>query len=199
MLQNVTSGGAMPVARGHIEPDKTYVYTCGRCRGRGAVNAELCTDCYNGKLDRLLVEFAVARGERYYALLKSILRIQGRDIYLEASRIRDAKEKFTPFDLGTLMLKFHWPENRMKPLAEWLEETQFMPTGMYSHLQEQRFKVKDAMSWARQEAAREYFYPDGKPEFVYCTSCGRAASAGKVRHENACKEPSEQPVQTRVL
>lgn len=182
------------IAKGEIANDKSYIYRCGQCQNSGWFHGDPCTHCYGGDLEKLMYEFAVARGERYYALLKAILRQIGREIYLEASRIREANNKFTPVDLAYLVIKFNFPDNRMKPVAEWLQETHFMPAGMYEHLQDSGMKVKDIMSAARVRMAQEHFYPNGLPELVYCPSCGRAAKAGNVKHEGGCRQPSEVPL-----
>lgn len=137
------------IARGHIADDKSYIYTCMQCDGRGVWHGDPCTHCYGGDLDRLMAEFAVARGERYYALLKAILVKIGKDIYDEAGRIREAYGRFTPVDWALLCIMFDFPENRMKPLAEWLEETGFARTGFYEDCRESGMKVRDMFAAAR--------------------------------------------------
>jgi hypothetical protein len=137
------------IAKGTIAPDKSYHYTCMQCNGRGLWHGDPCTHCYDGDMDRLMTEFAMARGERYYALLKAILVQNGRAIYDEARLIREATGRFTPVDWAVLCIMFNWPQNRMKALAEWLEETQFAATGFYDHCRDQGMKVRDMFDAAR--------------------------------------------------
>lgn len=139
------------IGKGQIQDDKSYVYTCLQCQGSGWFHGDPCTHCYGGDIDRLLVEFAVARGERYYALLKRILAANGKAIYDAACEIRQKNGGFRPYDIAWLCIKFDWPQNRMKALAEWLEETHFMPAAMYSHLQEHGMKVSDMFDMAREK------------------------------------------------
>lgn len=141
------------INQGHIADDYRYHYTCRQCEGWHGANSA-CSHCYNGDTDRLLVEFATARGERYYALLKAILVIQGQNICEAMQQIRDENsDRFTPVDLAGLVLAFGWPENRMKPLAEWLEECQFIPAGMYEYLKDKGMKPSDVIRAAKERVA----------------------------------------------
>lgn len=149
----------MTVAKGQIQPDKSYAYTCGTCQGEGKMkDGETCPYCYDQNLDKCLEEFQTARGERYYALLKTILSICGKEIYDEAVRIDKRHGKFTPVDLGYLCLRFDFGK-RMKPLAEWLEECSFMPYGSYRRLQERGPKVFEMI----EQAKIDYDMQDGNP------------------------------------
>lgn len=137
----------MSVAKGQIQPDKTYLYTCGNCLGEGVLpNGETCSHCHNLNYEALITDFATARGERYYALLKAILSIKGKAVYDRAVEIRKENGKFTAFDFGRLLLEFGFPRNRMKPLAEWLEETRFCRYGTWENIQDGGLKVKDILT-----------------------------------------------------
>lgn len=134
------------INKGTIRTDHSYSYVCGNCRD---AMSEECPHCYGGNPTLLLEAFSTARGERYYALLKAILRIQGKAIYDLASELRETRGSFTPVDIAALMLAFGWPSNRMKPMAEWLEETRFIPAGTYDDLHESGLRVRDMLEAAR--------------------------------------------------
>lgn len=144
----------MAVAKGRIVEGNQYIYTCGRCNGSGEVRGTVCTDCYSLDLEKLLYEFQVARGERYYALLKAILSIQGKAICDALIAVREQHGRFTPLDLGMLVIKFGWG-NRMKPMAEWLEETHLMPAGMYQSLRDRGMKPGEVLAAARKKITEQ--------------------------------------------
>lgn len=137
------------INQGYIAEDYRYIYQCRQCAGWHGANSA-CSHCYNGDIDKLLHEFAVARGERYYALLKRILVIQGKAICEAVYQIRDETGKLTPVDMADIVLAFGWPENRMKPLAEWLEECCLIPAGMYEHLKDIGMKPGDVIRAAKE-------------------------------------------------
>lgn len=144
----------MAIAKGQIQPDKSYRYTCGKCGGFGQTKeGKLCDHCYDGIYERLIEEFATARGERYYALLKAILRIKGKAIYDYAqSLIKENGGKLRPVDFGHCVLEFNFPHNRMKPIAEWLEETGLIPVGAWSRLNRRKnFTIKECIEAAQVE------------------------------------------------
>ena len=130
----------MAVNKGHHDEIHNYIYTCGYCNGKGFIKGLPCPHCYGLHLPRLMQEFETARGERYYAILKAILSVKGREIYDRAREVKAARGKFTPYDFCHLLIEFNFPHNRMKPLAEWLEECGFCPYGTYEHLQQRGFK-----------------------------------------------------------
>lgn len=140
--------------QGYIEDDYSYHYQCRQCSGWHGANSA-CSHCYGGDLDRLLVEFATARGERYYALLKRILVVQGQAICEAVYQIRDENGKLTPVDMAGILLAFGWPDNRLKPLAEWLEECGLIYTGTYDRLKSSGLKPSDVIRAARVVAGAE--------------------------------------------
>jgi hypothetical protein len=130
-----------PVAKGVWNPDTGYSYICANCNG---TNRATCTHCYGLNYPKLLEAFAVARGARYYAILKAILSIKGKAIYDRAREVAGGG-KLSPADLCELLVEFEFPPNRMKPLVEWLEETRILPTGAYGRLREMGFRVSAAL------------------------------------------------------
>lgn len=141
------------IAKGQIQPDYAYQYTCGHCSGVGFLlsTGKICPHCYNLDLPRLLEAFQTARGSRYYALLKAILSIQGKaicDRYLEIYAERG--NHWIVIDYGRLVLEFGWGK-RMKPLAEWLEECRLIPTGTYEKIRERGPKIGDIIAGAQRE------------------------------------------------
>ena len=147
----------MSVSRGVWDDECGYLYTCGRCHDLKAAVAKSdslnCPDCYGGDWDKLVEAFAVARGERYYALLKAMLRIRGK-AWVDAFRMRRQQEgKITPSMLVELFLDTGLPRNRFKPYMEWLEERECLRLGMYELFQDQGFKIGKAIKQV--EAKRE--------------------------------------------
>jgi hypothetical protein len=133
------------VAKGQWDKDRGYLYTCGNCNGRGQVRGEVCDHCYALDYDALMYAFRVARGSRYYALLKAILSIKGKEIYDTARQIKANTDKIVIADLFALLVQFQFPPNRMKPLVEWLEETQVCPSGAYERLKERGLKIRQGL------------------------------------------------------
>lgn len=140
----------MAVAKGKIQPDGNYKYRCGQCGGSGQYAGRTCSHCYDLNLPKLLEEFELARGERYYAILKAILSLQGKAIIDEAKRISASNPsgKLVVIDLGYLCIKFGFGQ-RMKPLVEWLEEGQVIPYGSYERLHHRAPKVSVIIAEAR--------------------------------------------------
>ncbi len=138
----------MSINKGHVDENHNYIYTCGNCNGAGYVVDsktgldQSCHHCYALDYPALLIAFTTARGERYYALLKAILSIKGKAIHDRAMEIRASRDgKLLIADLCHLLMEFQFPRNRMKPLAEWLEESRVCPAGMYDRLLDRGFKV----------------------------------------------------------
>lgn len=140
----------MAVAKGQIQEDKSYQYTCGKCKGQGMIDARFCNHCYNLRHDLLSEQFQTAKGEQYYAILKAILSIKGKAIYDKAVEINAQNGKFTPVDIAYLSILFGF-EMRMKALCEWLEECQFLPTGLYEDLREKGMGVRDMLELAERK------------------------------------------------
>jgi len=158
----IRAGGmlVMAVAKGQIQSDNSYQYTCGNCKGIGHFmdsktgEYEDCTHCYNLDYDKLLEAFRLARGERYYAILKAILSLKGKAIADSAivRRNANANIKLTIADLLHLLMEFNFPRNRFKPLVEWLEETRTLPIGVYNRIHDSRFKIADGLKQLGYEA-----------------------------------------------
>jgi hypothetical protein len=127
----------MMINKGVLQADKSYVYICHAC---GFKNAD-CPYCYGKNLERCQAEIRTTRGQRYYALLKTILTCVGRDIYLEGKRIIDAQGgKLFVVDIGYLSLKFNL---NFKATCEWVEEIGIVPAGTHDRIIHSKFKVRD--------------------------------------------------------
>lgn len=141
----------MTVAKGRIDENHNYVYTCGFCNGKGLLREiRYCPHCYNLHLPRLMQEFETARGERYYALLKAILSIKGKAIYDRAKevdnlRLTNEGGHLTYADLYHLFVEFEFPRNRFKPFMEWLEESGVVPSGTHQRMVAGGLKVGDCL------------------------------------------------------
>jgi hypothetical protein len=153
----------MPVAKGYIDNSCTYHYTCGNCKGIGHFmdsktgKYEVCTHCYDLDYAKLIDAFRLARGEQYYAILKAILSLKGKDIHDRVWEIGEARGKYrerfdgiqvpviTVADMLHLLMEFQFPQNRFKPLVEWLEECRFVPTGTHDKIRRSNFKVRDGL------------------------------------------------------
>jgi len=131
------------VNKGKWYPETGYTYICWRCNGSGG-NGQCC-DCYGLEYDRIMQAFSTARGKRYYALLKAALSIRGLEIYTEVKSFRNQKGMLSPADLCRLSIRFGFPPNRVKPFAEWLEETGVIPYGAYRRTKERGFKPMKVM------------------------------------------------------
>jgi len=127
----------MAVAKGKWDRNTGYAYTCGQCAGRGMVHGQACSHCYALDYQAIMEAFKLARGERYYALLKAALSLKGKTIY---DATRDG-ERLTIADIFRLMVDFDWPRKRAKPFFEWLEETNVIPSGTYRHLKDRGFVI----------------------------------------------------------
>ena len=137
----------MRCATGTTMPDGSYVYTCGRCHGTGRWRGETCTDCYGLELERIRAALkAGARGQRYYALLKAFLSLQGKDMVDEVKRIKTDTGHITPPDVGYISLAFGL---NFKATWEWLEETRVIRTS-WSAFEDSRLKVRDVYRMARE-------------------------------------------------
>lgn len=142
------------VAKGQLQADKSYQYTCGNCAGIGYIkNNKLCVYCYNGDYAKITEELKTARGQRYYALLKSALKIAGKAIHDTTLEYKALNEnKITMPMMGHLSFYFNI---NLKALGEWLEEVRLIPTGATERIYEttftmpdgtkKRFKVADAI------------------------------------------------------
>lgn len=129
------------VAKGQIQADNSYKYTCGTCNGRGFLldsrrGDELCVHCYNGDYVRITEELKTARGQRYYGLLKSALKVSGKAIADKALALKAEHGKITPILLA--YLSHHFQLN-FKALGEWLEECRIIHTGSTLRIQESRY------------------------------------------------------------
>lgn len=130
------------INKGHVTPDKTYIYTCHNCGGK---NPD-CPYCYALNTKRIIEEMQKgAKGQRYYALLKAFLSVEGKAIYDAAAKIRADNGKALIYDVGYLSLRFGL---NFKATCEWLNECGFMRSGMYE-LAMQHLKVKDIYAEAR--------------------------------------------------
>lgn len=143
----------MTVAKGRIDENHNYVYTCGYCNGKGHLgsdNMHPCPHCYNLEYPMLLSHFETAKGERYYALLKAILSIKGKAIYDRAKevdnlRLANQGGHLTYADLYHLFMEFEFPRNRFKPFMEWLEESGVVPSGTHGRMVAGGLKVGDCL------------------------------------------------------
>ena len=83
----------MRVAQGQVMPDGRYIYTCGSCYGTGyhRRTGVRCPDYYDLGIARITNALKTARGARYYALLKALLSVRGKEIRDEALRIQAAQ------------------------------------------------------------------------------------------------------------
>ena len=142
------------VAKGRWDKYKGYLYTCGKCNGTGRNGDAVCDHCYALDYAALMEAFRYARGSRYYALLKAILSIKGKEIYDTARQVKADTNKIVIADLFKLLVQFQFPPNRMKPLVEWLEETQVIPSGAYKRLKERGLKIRQGLDMLGYEAYR---------------------------------------------
>lgn len=128
--------------KGHINPDKTYVYRCG-C---GFGDPE-CPYCYGNDLARCKTAIKTARGSVYYGLLKTILGYIGKTIFDDEQRIERERGDFTVADIGYLSLVH---DLNFKATCEWLEETGAICTGTYDRLMDLGIRVRDVLKKARE-------------------------------------------------
>lgn len=121
------------INRGVLQPDKSYQYFCLKCDGAGLAEGKTCDHCYALDLDLLRSNIRVARGERYYALLKAILSLVGKSIYDDAQQIKAQRDgKMTPIDVAYLAVKY---DLYLKVVWEWLQETGAIQTVSYEDIQ----------------------------------------------------------------
>ena len=140
------------INKGITFPDGTYEYTCRKCDGAGVARGNPCDHCYDLDLIALTGAIKLARGERYYALLKAILNILGKVILDDAKAIHAEQNSFKAADVAYLCIKHNLS---FKVVFEWLEETGFCPTGMHEHMRDamrrQKATVADVMNMAREK------------------------------------------------
>jgi hypothetical protein len=140
------------LSKGIIKADHSYQYTCGNCNGTGWNSSSkgehlICMHCYGLDYDQLIEAFRMARGKRYYGLLKAILHLKGKAICDRALEMQanHPEEKLLVHNLVELMIEFQFPVNRFKALVEWLEETRIVPPGLYEYLKDNGFKISGAI------------------------------------------------------
>ncbi len=130
------------INKGYYAEDRGYIYTCRLCGGQGyTVPGDPCPHCYALVMSDLLREFQMARGERYYAILKAILSLVGKGIIDDARWITRSQGHLLISDVVLLMVKYDWPFNRTKAFFEWLEERGVCPFGMYDALKDRGFSI----------------------------------------------------------
>lgn len=133
------------INKGHLTEDKAYIYTCHNCAGQ---NPD-CPYCYGLNTERILAEMKKgAQGQRYYALLKAFLSVQGQAMVQKARDIQQAQGgKLLVYDIGYLSLHFGL---NLKATWEWLSEAGVVASGSYEfalgHL-----KVRDIYALARRK------------------------------------------------
>lgn len=136
----------MQVAKGKTLPDGTYVFTCGTCHGKASTDPNVeCAWCYGGDVARISQEMKMARGQRYYGLLKSFLAVNGKAIVDEFKALRISNGKVTPVDIGYLSLKYGL---NYKATWEWLHETRCLSMD-YDDVPH-GFKVREVYAAARE-------------------------------------------------
>lgn len=124
------------VAQGKTLSDGTYLWECNKCEG----NPE-CNWCYGLDTDRIVDEMKKgAKGQRYYALLKAVLSVRGKEMVDFAKTMRQENGGFSPAGIGVVSLKFGL---NFKATAEWLEETSILPSGWYERVMDSRVRLPD--------------------------------------------------------
>lgn len=126
--------------KGQTLPDGTYLYTCGKCNGTGEYNDFLCDWCYGLDTAQLCEHLKMARGERYYGLLKALLSVIGKPMVDYTRQLREKQGKLLVVDIAHVHLKFNL---NMKATWEWLYETRVLRTD-YDAFKDSKLKVKDA-------------------------------------------------------
>lgn len=131
----------MLAAKGEIQADKSYRYTCGKCRGKGNSNGVICDWCFNLDLDKCREAIKTSQGQKYFSLLKAILSIVGKHIYDDVMAYKAANEsgKIAIVDLGYITLRYGL---NFKATIEWLEETHGLLSGTHSRIMESNFTDK---------------------------------------------------------
>lgn len=130
--------------KGQLQPDKSYRYTYGKCNGKGTCGAVVCDWCYGLDTARLCEQIKMARGERYYGLLKALLSVIGKEIHDYAVSIVDRQGFIAGVDIAHVHLKFNL---NMKATWEWLVETDVIHQP-YEYFSRSKYKVRDAESAA---------------------------------------------------
>jgi hypothetical protein len=145
------------INKGITFPDGTYWYTCRKCQGTGSVRGNLCDHCYDLDVNALTGAIKLARGERYYALLKAILSVCGKVIVDDAKALAEPQEKkFYALDVAYLAIKYNLS---FKVVFEWLEETHFCRAGMHKHMREAMRRNKKTVAALMNEACEKYGLP----------------------------------------
>lgn len=140
----------MTINKGQTLDDGTYIYTCGTCNGRGVSGGTDCPYCYGLDTAKILDAMKQgARGQRYYSLLKAYLSVQGKPIVDSFWKIKREQGSVKVIDIAHLVNVYGL---NFKALAEWLEETRCIPSGMYRHISESKgFKVSYYCDEARKK------------------------------------------------
>lgn len=139
------------INKGRWNPDVGYEYVCHYCNDSPIVASDgriaECPYCYGGDWDKLVAQFATARGERYYALWKTMLRMRGKQWVdaFNAKRAGNASGKVSVADMLEAFVDTGIPQNRWKPYVEWLEERDCIRAGTYEDLKERGLKVGEAI------------------------------------------------------
>ena len=138
----------MRVAKGQRQPDGTYLYTCGTCGGKASADPSVeCAWCYGGDVKRIAAELKLARGARYYALLKAFLAVNGKAMVDEILRFKAERDgKFTPVELGYVSLKYNL---NFKATWDWIHENGHIRYS-YEDMGRASWKVKDVYAAARE-------------------------------------------------
>lgn len=136
----------MQVAKGRTLPDGTYLFICGVCGGKVALNPNVeCAWCYGGDVLRIAAEMKTSRGKRYYGLLKSFLAVHGKAMVGEFKRLKEANGNVTPVEIAYISLKY---DLNFKATWEWLYETGCIPYDYDAVIR--KFKVADSYAAARE-------------------------------------------------
>jgi hypothetical protein len=128
------------INKGRIEGFK-YCYKCHNCDGTQAE----CVYCYALDTQRIKQEIKTARGQRYYALLKAFLSVEGEAICKKLLWIKKSRGRVLLFDVGYLSLLFGL---NFKATCEWLEEANLVTSGIYE-LAMKHLTVKEIYEEAR--------------------------------------------------
>lgn len=143
------------VAQGKTQPDGLYIWECNKCEGNHNPN---CDWCYGLDTTRIIEEMTKgARGQRYYALLKAFLSVNGKAMVEFAKTLRGEDGGYSPAGIGWVSIKFGL---NFKATCEWLEETNVLRAGWYDRVMDvrirtpdgktKRLQVKDILDAARQ-------------------------------------------------
>jgi len=139
----------MMLSKGQSMEDGTYIFTCGACNGTGKRAGALCNWCYDG--DAKAISEAMksgVRGQRYYGLLKSFLKVNGKSIVAEVWRLKALNGTVKVYDLGYIALKYGL---NFKATVEWLEETRVIRPDIYDMFEASGLTVRHIYATARKE------------------------------------------------